>query len=87
MYQNIGQLLLSEKKRIAVHTVLQKKLLKKQRANFFWTTRYLDNDGHYLDNSGHNLDNGYHYLDIKSNVNTPSKPSMDGPVRCRIFPK
>ena len=31
---------LSEEKRISVPSVLQKKLLKKQRTNFFWTTRY-----------------------------------------------
>ena len=34
-------LTLSNEKRISVLSVLQKKLLKKQRANFFWTTRYI----------------------------------------------
>ena len=32
---------LSNEKRIDVLSVLKKKLLKKQRANFFWTTRYV----------------------------------------------
>ena len=31
---------LSDKKRIDVLSVLKKKLLKKQRDTFFWTTRY-----------------------------------------------